>query len=297
MQDARILVVEDDALVAKDIRLNLEALGVIVVDVTGSGRDAVTLAGELHPDLVLMDILLPGDMDGIQAAACISHEYDIPVIYLTSYVDADSLQRAKVTDPLGYILKPYTQRELQAVISLALHRAKNERSLQTFFWGSNICDNVRDAVIAVDTDLHISLLNPQAMHLLGIELESVQGKSWNEEVLGLRPLKKFRITSKLKTAATKGTSWDGASAIALGLGEQQVYVMASIVPVFRLKRHLMGAMLVLRDVTDQVRSEKKVRSQAVQMAQYIDVSGAMLVALDLDGKITLANPSITNRHR
>lgn len=291
MQDARILVVEDDALIVKDIRLNLEALGVLVVDVTDSGREALTLAGELRPDLVIMDILLPGDMDGIQTATRISQEYDIPIIYLTAYVDQDLLQRAKITDPLGYVLKPYTQRELQAVIALALHRAKNERSLQAFFWGSNICDNVQDAVIAVDTDLHISLLNPQAMHLLGVESEYVQGKPWNEAVLNLKPLKKFRLKSKLKAAATKGSCWDNAAVIALGQGDQQVFVMASIVPVVRLKRHLLGAMLILRDVTDQVRSEEKVRSQATQMAQYIEVSGAMLVALDLDGKITLANPA------
>ncbi len=291
MQDARILIVEDEPLVAQDIRLNLEALGWGVVGVTASGREAVALAGELRPDLVLMDIVLSGDMDGIQAAGRIGTEYDIPVVYLTAYADEDYLHRAKITDPLGYILKPYTQRELQAVITLALYRGKNERSLQTFFWGANICDSVRDAVIAVDAELRLSLLNPQAVDLLGVDSDALLGQLWDEGLLGLQSFIGLGLTEKLRMAATNGTAWENDSPVGLAVGGKQVYVEASIVPVYRRGRHLQGAMLILRDVTVRIKAEQAALNQEAHLSQYLQVSGAMMVALDVEGKIILANPA------
>ena len=110
----QILVVEDEGIVARDIQHRLKHLGYLVPATASSGEEAVQCAAELRPDLVLMDIVLAGEMDGIQAAEEIRVRYDIPVIYLTAYADEITLQRAKITGPLGYILKPYKERELHA---------------------------------------------------------------------------------------------------------------------------------------------------------------------------------------
>lgn len=130
MTKTRILVVEDDQLVAIDICTRLEALG--FYDVAGravTGEEAVNMVAQLKPDLVLMDIVLKGDMDGIEAASIVRSKYKIPVVYLTSYTDEDFLTRAKITAPFGYILKPFNARELHTTIEMAIykHRSDAER--------------------------------------------------------------------------------------------------------------------------------------------------------------------------
>lgn len=127
MSNASIMVVEDKYLVAQDLAQTLERLGYSVPAVVSSGEDAIGKAGESQPDLVLMDIRLRGEIDGIQAAAQLREKFNIPVIYLTAYADDDSIQRAKATEPLGYLLKPFEERQLYTTIEMALNRARSER--------------------------------------------------------------------------------------------------------------------------------------------------------------------------
>ncbi|MCP4539927.1 MAG: GAF domain-containing protein [Chloroflexi bacterium] len=127
---AQILVVEDEVVVAESIRNNLENLGYGVPDIADSGETAIEKAGATHPNLVLMDIKLSGDMDGIEAAEQIRVRFDIPVVYLTAFADDETLQRAKITEPYGYILKPLQVRDLHTNIEMALYRHKMERRLR-----------------------------------------------------------------------------------------------------------------------------------------------------------------------
>ncbi len=129
MVEATILVVEDEHIVARDIQAMLEELG-YAVSIAVSGEEAVTKAAEVHPDLVLMDIVLKGRMDGVDAAAQLRDRFRIPVIFLTAYADEKTVQRAKVTTPYGYILKPFEERELHIAIELALFRYRNELKMK-----------------------------------------------------------------------------------------------------------------------------------------------------------------------
>jgi signal transduction histidine kinase len=122
MIGSKILVVEDERIVAKDISKRLEKLGYIVVATASSGQEAIRKAIETRPDLVLMDVQLRGDMDGVDTAQHIRADIDIPVIYLTAYADQNTLQRAKITEPFGYIVKPFDERDLHAAIEIALRR-------------------------------------------------------------------------------------------------------------------------------------------------------------------------------
>jgi CheY-like chemotaxis protein len=126
MANAQVLVVEDASIIAKDIQDMLRRLGYAVPAVVSSGEKAIQKAAETHPDLVLMDIMLKGDMDGVEAAQQIRDRFHIPVVYLTAYADEDILQRAKIAEPFGYILKPFEERELHAAIEMALYRHKAE---------------------------------------------------------------------------------------------------------------------------------------------------------------------------
>jgi CheY-like chemotaxis protein len=124
-QNIKVLIVEDEKPVAETIRIQLEQLGYAVVGITDNAEQAISLVAQLQPDLVLMDIVLKGDIDGIQAAEAIRSQYQIPVIYLTAYTNQDFLDRAKLTEPLAYIVKPCSQRDLYAALTVALYKAES----------------------------------------------------------------------------------------------------------------------------------------------------------------------------
>lgn len=126
MSKYRILVVEDEAIVAMGIKEKLEDLGYEVVDIVFKGEDAVEKAIKIEPDLILMDIVLKGNMDGIEAASEIRNRLNIPIIYLTAYSDEEMLKRARMTEPYGYILKPFNNSELKANIEMAIYKHKED---------------------------------------------------------------------------------------------------------------------------------------------------------------------------
>ena len=130
MTEAKILIVEDESLVAKDMKNLLGKMGYVVPATVSSGEVAIQKVAETQPDLVLMDIMLKGDMDGVEAAEQIRDIFHIPVIYVTAYADEDTMRRAKITAPYGYILKPFQERELQIAIEMALYKHKIERELE-----------------------------------------------------------------------------------------------------------------------------------------------------------------------
>jgi two-component system, response regulator PdtaR len=127
VQGAKILVVEDEAIVAMDIKLRLSQLGYEVPRVVAMGEEAFQAAEELKPELVLMDISLKGHMPGTEAAQRIHSELDIPIVFLTAYADENTLEKAKASEPFGYITKPFEDSDLRVAIELALYKAKAEK--------------------------------------------------------------------------------------------------------------------------------------------------------------------------
>jgi DNA-binding LytR/AlgR family response regulator len=118
--------VEDESIVAKDIQQSLKKIGYSVVGTCSSGEDAVKVAEELRPDLILMDIMLKGEMNGIEAASQIREKFNIPVIYLTAYADENTLNKAKVSEPYGYIIKPFKEIDLHTSIEMAIYKHNKE---------------------------------------------------------------------------------------------------------------------------------------------------------------------------
>lgn len=193
MADTQILIVEDERITAEDIKGALEGAGYKVPDLVSSGEEAVKKAGEIRPDLILMDIHLDGKMDGIEAAEIIKGKFGIPVIYLTAYSDSITVQRAKITEPSGYILKepfgfihkPFEESELHTAIEITLYRDKVEKKLrdheQLF---QAVLNNINDAVIVTDSEGRIKFINPVAEDLTGKYKEDSEGKKL-EEVFGI----------------------------------------------------------------------------------------------------------------
>ncbi len=127
MEDPAILIVEDEGIIARSIQAMLAGMGFRVSTTVSSGEEAIQKAEELQPDLVLMDIVLGGEIDGIEAAERIHSRFDIPVVYLTAYTDRETIERAKLTNPYGYVVKPFSEHELHAAIELALYKHMMER--------------------------------------------------------------------------------------------------------------------------------------------------------------------------
>lgn len=127
MTPLRILIVEDEAITALDIEGILEDLGYTVVGSVDNGKDALNTVESENPNLILMDIKIKGEMDGIETAGLIWKEHKIPVIFLTSYSDEGTLSRAKLVQPFGYVLKPFEREDIHAAVELAQHRFEQER--------------------------------------------------------------------------------------------------------------------------------------------------------------------------
>lgn len=177
MSEARILVVEDERIVAEDIRRTLQNLGYSVPPIVASGEKAIKEVEKNNPDLVLMDIVLKGEMDGIEVAEQIRSRFDIPVVYLTAYSDDKFIERAKITEPFGYIIKPFKKRELHINIEIALYNHKMEKKLkESEQWLATTLKSIVEAVMTTDKNGVIITMNPFAEALTGWKQEDASGK-------------------------------------------------------------------------------------------------------------------------
>lgn len=200
MSKANILVVEDESIVSKDIQLSLKKLGYNVIGSATTGEKAIDLALSLQPDLILMDIMLKGDINGIRATKRIQTRANIPVIYLTAYADENTLERAKVTQPYGYIIKPFKEIDLQTSIEMALYKFKKEQE------------------ILDDIDRLYSIVNNESVDFLFVKNNTQLIKLKATEVLYIEALKdyvnivtedkKYMIHSTMKAINEKMPSRD-----------------------------------------------------------------------------------------
>ncbi|MEH2136331.1 hybrid sensor histidine kinase/response regulator [Nostoc sp.] len=176
MGQARILVVEDEVIVARTIASQLSQLGYIVTGTASSGKVAIAKASETQPELVLMDIILKGEMDGIATASQIREQLDVPVIFLTAYGDDHTLERAKITQPFGYIVKPFTTKDLRIAIEIGLLQHQLERELrENRDRLATLLNSMSDAVIATNEHGKVTFINPAAEALTGWQQKDALG--------------------------------------------------------------------------------------------------------------------------
>jgi CheY-like chemotaxis protein len=176
MLKARVMVVEDEALVAAAIEACLKNLGHQVAASAASGEEAVRKAIALDPDLVLMDIRLKGEMDGIEAASRITAALHIPIVYLTAHSDDETLVRARATEPYGFILKPFDEKVLKAVIQMTLYRAVMQSRMRC---GRDHLDrllnSIAEAVLEADIKGEITFCNQAAAKMLSCNQAAARG--------------------------------------------------------------------------------------------------------------------------
>lgn len=165
---ARVLIVEDDRIVARDIEQHLARMGHSVVGMAASGEDAIQLACTTQPDLVLMDIRLEGEMDGIEAARQIRSAHHIPIVFLTAYANDEIVQRASRTEPFGYLLKPFEEPQMRTVIHMALYKHASDTRLRMGErrYATTLA-SIRDGVILCDRDGRVEFMNRAAETMTG----------------------------------------------------------------------------------------------------------------------------------
>lgn len=206
MEKKRILVVEDERIVAEHIQRSLQNLGYSISSIASSGEKAIKETEDKRPDLVLMDIVLDGEMDGIEAAKQIRSLFNIPVIFLTAFSDKDILERAKITEPFGYIIKPLNIKELHVSIEMALYKHKMEMELkESQQWLAAIIKSLGEAVIATDKNGIIKTINPFAEALTGWKIEEALGKPVESIFNVISEITGKQVENPVKRATKEGS--------------------------------------------------------------------------------------------
>ncbi len=181
MKRKRILVVEDEGIVAADLQDRLRSMDFDPVLVADSGDDALARAEESKPDLVLMDIQLKGRVDGVEAAQAIRDRLDIPVVFLTAHADEATFQRAKITAPFGYLLKPFNERELHMTLEIALHQHAIEAKLKrSELRLAAVLESIDEGIVVTDQWELIERMNSAAESLSGCILTDSSLKPFRE---------------------------------------------------------------------------------------------------------------------
>jgi PAS domain S-box-containing protein len=184
MTSPAVLVVEDEAVTAMELEERLISLGYSIAASVASGEEAVREAAELKPDIVLMDIRLQGEMDGIEAATRINRTNYAPIVYLTAHTDEKTLQRAKLTEPFGYLVKPFSERDLAVTLEMALYKAKMEKKLRESEERFRaVIESAEDLIYIKDSELRYTHVNPAMLSLLGTDKAQVIGRT-DEELFG-----------------------------------------------------------------------------------------------------------------
>jgi PAS domain S-box-containing protein len=291
----KILIVEDENIVARDIALQLQELGYQPVGITDLAEEAIVLAGQLRPDLVLMDIQLAGEMDGISAAQAIRTQYGLPVVFLTAFSSDDTLARAKLAEPFGYILKPFSERELRTVLEMALYKFQTENQLRiSAAFNRCILDSVSAEIAVLDSAGIIIAIN-QAWHRFSIENRSAQDEHW--QGIGSH--------YECLTPCESGMSFNQDDVSSARAGIQAV--LARSLPYFGLEYpcHIdgkqrwfslsvtpfgndgQGVVVSHTNITERLQSEMELR----KLSLVVEQSPGAVIITDMDGNIEYVNPA------
>lgn len=266
MIGASILIVEDEIIVAKDIQNRLKKFGYHVSAITSTGEKAIKKVAENKPDLVLMDIRLKGNIDGIEAAQEIYNNFHIPIIYLTALADDSTLQRVKATNPYGYIIKPFKEKELKTIIEITLARHRTEKKLQqSEQWLATVLKSIGDAVIASDRTGKITFMNPVAEILTGWKQQDAFGKDATEIFNISHEETRKQLENPIIQALEKGVIVSlTEQTILISKNNLEIPIDDSAAPIKDAKGNITGAVLAFRDITERKQAEVTRQKQLQQ---------------------------------
>jgi len=233
MEKKKILVVEDEAIVAKDISVCLNKIGYDVIGTIGRGKKTLEFLESNKPDLILMDIMLTGDIDGIEVSSIIKKKYDIPVVFLTAYADEKTISKAKVTEPYGYVIKPFKEIDLRTSIEMALYKFKKEKEKLAGIESSSFKDSQRLSKEFIYVKSNFKLVKVQNDRILFIE-------ALKDYVIIHTKSEKYTIHSTMKEIEKKLPS------------DQFMRVHRSFIINLKKIKSIESAILILEDTTKRI---------------------------------------------
>jgi diguanylate cyclase (GGDEF)-like protein/PAS domain S-box-containing protein len=280
-----LLVVEDESVVAMDLDGQLHDMGYHVCGCVDNGQDAIARARADRPDLILMDIVLKGDIDGIAAATRIGQELRIPVLFLTAYSDDQTVERAAGAWPYGYLTKPFQNRELRAGIEVALRKAEVERRLRdSERWLTAVLRGVGDAVIATDAAGRVGLANPAAERLLG--QDGLPGRL-AADVLSLRD-----PDGDGALPLASDTDGVGRAALLVGADGTRMPVDYTIGAICDEAGRLCGLAIVLHDMRERVAAQDRLARSEHRFRNAFDNAPLGLALIDRGGAFVRVNRAL-----
>jgi PAS domain S-box-containing protein len=256
-KQAAVLIVEDEGIIAQNVQDLLASLGYDAFAIAATSTEAVALASERCPDVVLMDIRIKGEPDGIATAALLRERFDVPIIYLTALADEATLERAKRTEPHGYLVKPIRPADLQSAIEIALFKHAMERRLRVRErWFSTTVRSISDAIVTVDLAGKITFMNPAAETLLAIGLADAKGRSAGDVLHLLDADARPDENTSLDRALRERRPVEMREAVLRDAAGSSKVIEDSAAPVIDAGE-VLGAVMVFRDVTEQKRLQKQ----------------------------------------
>ncbi|MBU4446075.1 MAG: response regulator [Candidatus Marinimicrobia bacterium] len=281
MAKVKILVVEDEYSVAEVIQDMLINFEYDVPNVVSSGEEAIEETKKIRPDLVLMDIKLKGKMDGIEAANQIRDRYNIPVIYLTGHAEEDFLQRAKITGPFGYMLKPFKAEELQTTIKMAIYKHKTENELKSWVFTTLRC--VGDGVITIDKKGIIKFLNPVAEALTGWKDGSALGKDLTR-VFKIKDKETFN--SAIEALLKGDIDSLEKDTVLISKEKTEIFIDLNAKPIRNDEGVTSGFVFIFRDITERKQAESELYERLRELENFQRVTvGRELRMIELKEKI------------
>jgi len=249
-----ILLVEDDRITSKLIQKFILDIGYYIAGAVSSGEEALEIIQNKEPDLVLMDINLQGKLDGIESAKKISSTVSIPFVYITSSSDYSTIERAKESNAYGYIIKPFSKRDLRASIEMALLRHQMESKIkENENRVSTILNSITDSVIVIEESGDVDYINAAAGKMLGLNSEDILGKPISEIVkLGSDPKEEDNVFFPMSMNYIEFNNY-------LTTKEKRIPVDFTSTPLRMGNGKLRGAVLVVRDITQQVEYDRRIQ--------------------------------------
>lgn len=258
MQKACVLVVEDELIVAKDIQSRLLRLGYHVPASVDCASDVMTAVSNEKPDLILMDIMLKGNVDGIDAAKTIKERYNIPVVFLTANSDDETILRAKGAEPYGYLLKPFEDRELLTTIEMTLYKHEMNKKLnESRNWFMTMLTSIGEGVIATDCEGVVTFMNPIALDLLEISGEFI-GTQFIDLFKAVHNETRSPVIVKDVFACPIDVKFSGADIVLLGSnGKADIPIDMTISPFKDTLGNCLGMVVAFKDISERKKNEKE----------------------------------------